>query len=76
MSVAHSSVRPVTAGTECAYCGSDRSPHDPVFAEEATDGPDDERESVGEFRNYACLHEWIEAAALVYGTACERSPDG
>ncbi|WP_254542970.1 hypothetical protein [Halomarina pelagica] len=61
---------------ECAYCGSDLARYDPVFVEEATGGPDGERESVGGFCNYACLHAWVEDEALVYGTACEWSPDG
>ncbi|AHZ23874.1 hypothetical protein E6P09_12555 [Haloferax mediterranei ATCC 33500] len=57
--------------TQCVYCGSDVSCHDPVFVEEAADG---ERVSVGGFCNYACLSAYIEDEELTTGASCEWSP--
>jgi hypothetical protein len=57
---------------DCVYCGSDLSAYEPIHVEE-TDG--DERIEVGSFCNYGCLSAHIEESELVYGSACEWSPD-
>jgi len=57
---------------DCVYCGSDLSAYDPVYVEETADG---ECVEVGGFCNYACLSAHIEASELVYGDACEWSPE-
>jgi len=57
---------------ECVCCGSDLSAYDPVYVEETVDG---ERVAVGGFCNDACLSAHVEASELVYGDACEWSPE-
>ena len=53
--------------TACTYCGSDVYEHDAVFVEEARG---DERESAGQFCNYACLATYIEENELTHGACC------
>lgn len=49
----------------CTFCGCDVLDHDPVFV---TTGP--EREPAGQFCNYACLAQHIEAEGLETGATC------
>jgi hypothetical protein len=56
---------------DCTYCGSDVHAHDPLFLEAERDG---ERESVGQFCNYACLTAHVEEERLAVGDACEFDP--
>jgi len=57
--------------TDCTYCGSDVSEHDPVFVDERDDG---ERVPAGRFCNYACLSAHVEAEDLVTGACCRWEP--
>lgn len=51
----------------CTFCGCDVRDHDPVFVEELADG---ERVPAGQFCNYACLAQYIDAEGLETGTYC------
>lgn len=53
---------------ECEYCGSDLAAYDPVIVTRDY-GP--EREEVGRFCGFACLHTHIEEATLYAGEACQ-----
>jgi hypothetical protein len=52
---------------DCTYFGCDVAAHDPVYVEE-TEG--DERVPAGQFCNYACLAQHIEAEGLQEDTYC------
>lgn len=51
----------------CRYCGSDLADYDPVYVKETQAG---DRQDVGGFCNYACLHAWIEAEDKLTGDCC------
>ena len=54
---------------ECTYCGCDLADHDPVYVQERADG---DRVPAGQFCNYACLTQHIEAEGLQTGAFCSR----
>jgi len=67
-----------SSDSACVYCGSDLSRYDPVYLLENDDGSGSDggdRREIGGFCNYACLNAHVEEAELVYGTACEWSPE-
>jgi hypothetical protein len=58
--------------TPCTYCEADVTAHDPLWLFEDAGG----NQPVGQFCNYACLVEHVEAENLTVGDACNWSPDG
>lgn len=52
---------------DCTYCGCDVTAHEPVYVAEVDGG---ERVPAGQFCNYACLAQHIEAEGLQAGTYC------
>lgn len=55
--------------TDCTFCGHDVSRHDPVYVFEEDENS--ERVPAGQFCNYACLTEHVDAEGLAYGACCE-----
>jgi hypothetical protein len=53
--------------TACTYCGCDVHAHEPVFVEEVRSG---ERAPAGQFCNYACLVQHVDAEGLEDGAFC------
>lgn len=53
--------------TACTYCESDVYDHEPIFL---TEQVDDDRQSVGQFCNYACLSTFIDEQNLTDGACC------
>jgi hypothetical protein len=57
--------------TDCTYCGSDVTRHDPI---EVRDYEADA--SHGRFCHFACLGAHIDSEDLAVGDACEWEPAG